>query len=810
MNKRGQNSAFRALSVVFIGLSLGGPEAVLAAEPEAIWTELPTIDLDASGVVSLDAYTDWIEVPGLGRVDGVSFYDLHIGKNEHPKPLHRRLLPPILQVAKGTVLELHLHNRLATVAAADLGKPNAQRMADPTNVHTHGLIVPPTGIGFGQSGMPRLGDCVLPVELSQAAGQIATGHNHDGKLTQDPCSSTVPANMAMVDNITYSYPIASDHPSGLYWIHPHPHGQSEIQLSNGLSGLLSVGSIWDSIYFKCRLTASPMDAADACRTQEEQREERALRKRAQGSEGEPGLLRVRYLGLKDIQIEKRKGSSSHEPQYDLIPFPWRPPGKADAAFTDANNARKTRCGDPPRPLGDGDVDLSPGKPTPRGVCWSEADSGRMVGWAFPVSGQVYPHIEVEPGTTELWRFANMSADVSYRLQLKGTEGQLYRMRPVAIDGVAISAPPINQSANLGNRTRIASTTGLAIEEIVLMPSARIEVVIERCAADQGGDLGSGCIPAGKDVKAVLRTRGMATGLGDQGDKWPAIDLAEVHFEGDPRSTTAALPSHKALLSRVKVANAPVKTPEAKPIQAPGDKGAPSGAAPAARAAIDSGPCTSAYDHGPAHFPLTGTQVRLIRLKNDTIGADEAFGIHDQLFDLARLSDSAPVTLGALVDEGASPANELSLIQGLKLPEPCTDIHTIEGFQQYYLPFDPKRDNVEVKYGTEEYWLVINDSAECHNFHVHQMKFSVVDADFRGSSAILAGSTPPTSDQCGGDRTAVRPINQAALLDNYPLPPSARVLFRLKFDGPKLGRFVFHCHILEHEDKGMMGLLKVVE
>jgi len=49
-----------------------------------------------------------------------------------------------------------------------------------------------------------------------------------------------------------------------------------------------------------------------------------------------------------------------------------------------------------------------------------------------------------------------------------------------------------------------------------------------------------------------------------------------------------------------------------------------------------------------------------------------------------------------------------------------------------------------------------------------------------------------------------------LHDNYPLPPGARVFVMIRFDGPKLGRFVFHCHILEHEDKGMMATIGVVD
>ena len=33
---------------------------------------------------------------------------------------------------------------------------------------------------------------------------------------------------------------------------------------------------------------------------------------------------------------------------------------------------------------------------------------------------------------------------------------------------------------------------------------------------------------------------------------------------------------------------------------------------------------------------------------------------------------------------------------------------------------------------------------------------------------------------------------------------------IQFNGPKRGRFVYHCHILEHEDKGMMGTVGVVD
>jgi FtsP/CotA-like multicopper oxidase with cupredoxin domain len=769
-------------------LALGIGTAQAASPASVLWSDPPVLTPGPSEVVSLDAFTGDVDVPGLGRVHGASFYDLRQGAADRPAPSRRSLMPPVLQIGKGSAFELHLHNRLTTIEAVDLGKPHPLLDPDPTNVHTHGLLVPPTGIGFG-TPRPHLGDCVLALEAS-AAGGSAPSHGphgpHASVLGADPCAPTNAPGMPMSDTLTYSYPIAPDHPSGLFWIHPHPHGQSEIQLSNGLSGLLTIGSVWDSLFFRCRLSASPNDVSGACKTQEEQVRERSLEDLARG-----GALRVRYFGLKDIQVQPHPGPGGRRAEYDLIPFPHRP-AAANQAFNDANDARKSRCGKLPRPQGDDDVIVPGGGPTTQGICRG-ADG---TAWAFTVSGQVFPRIEVVAGSTELWRFANMSADVSYRLQLKGADGTLYRMRPVAIDGVAIAVPQSGQAVGMAAGRKGASTSGAAVAEIVLMPSARIEVVVERCDSKAGVD--ASCVPSDREVKAVLHTRGMATGYGDKGDLWPAIDLAGVVFRAGADRGAATLAPRQALLPPVRSAAAePPPEPTPAPQQPPPSPGPAASACPG-------------YEHGPGMFPVGGTQVRLIRLNNATFGDEEAFGIHDELARLSRLSTGAPVTLAALIDEGAVAANGPSVIRDVRLPDPCSDVSTVGGFRDYYRPFDPTRDNVTVKYGTEEYWLVINDSSECHNFHIHQMKFGVIDADFRGTEAALAGSAPIASDQCAGDRTAIRPINQAAFLDNYPLPPAARVLFRVRFGGPKLGRFVFHCHILEHEDKGMMALLNVVE
>jgi hypothetical protein len=348
---------------IWAGLALGIGVAQAASPGPVAWSDPPVLKPDKSGVVSLDALTGDVTVPGLGPVYGASFYDLRQGGGDRPKLSRRSLMPPVLQIDKGTAFEIHLHNHLTTIEAAAPGQPPPRPGPDPTNVHTHGLVVSPTGLGFG-TPQPRVGDCVLPLAASTAGGPAAShGAVHGSQtsvLSADPCAPNNAPGMQIVDALTYSYIVAPDHPSGLFWIHPHPHGQSEIQLSNGVSGLLAIGSVWDTLFFRCQLTASLNDAAGACKTQEEQTRERSLEQVAQN-----GALRVRYLGLKDIQVRPRSvGQAGSGPEYDLIPFPHRP-AVADQAFSDANDARKSRCGDLPRPEGDSDVVVPGGGPTPQ-------------------------------------------------------------------------------------------------------------------------------------------------------------------------------------------------------------------------------------------------------------------------------------------------------------------------------------------------------------------------------------------------------------------------------------------------------------
>jgi FtsP/CotA-like multicopper oxidase with cupredoxin domain len=116
--------------------------------------------------------------------------------------------------------------------------------------------------------------------------------------------------------------------------------------------------------------------------------------------------------------------------------------------------------------------------------------------------------------------------------------------------------------------------------------------------------------------------------------------------------------------------------------------------------------------------------------------------------------------------------------------------TVEGQQPKV--YDPhSTPNVVVHQGEVEDWTIENRSQELHAFHIHQIHFLLVG--WNGA-----------------------PANDTFLRDTINIPywdgksaayPS--VTLRMDFRDPNsIGTFVYHCHLLEHEDAGMMGSIRV--
>jgi FtsP/CotA-like multicopper oxidase with cupredoxin domain len=108
-------------------------------------------------------------------------------------------------------------------------------------------------------------------------------------------------------------------------------------------------------------------------------------------------------------------------------------------------------------------------------------------------------------------------------------------------------------------------------------------------------------------------------------------------------------------------------------------------------------------------------------------------------------------------------------------------------------FDPNAPPaITTTQGAVEDWLVENRTLENHEFHIHQIHFLLLE---RNGVAV-----PPDQEQ---------------FLDTIDVPywtgtgPYPSVKVRMDFRGPDVGDFVFHCHILEHEDGGMMQIIRVL-
>jgi len=145
----------------------------------------------------------------------------------------------------------------------------------------------------------------------------------------------------------------------------------------------------------------------------------------------------------------------------------------------------------------------------------------------------------------------------------------------------------------------------------------------------------------------------------------------------------------------------------------------------------------------------------------------------------------------------APARTRKLYFSEKLTDPnnpnsATEFYlTVDG--QTPAPFDPASDvpNIVVKQGEVEDWIIENRSTELHDFHIHQIHFLLLD-----------WSGTPIDEPFLRDTVNVPYFNGRML--QYP-----SVRLRMDFRDPNtVGTFVYHCHLLEHEDGGMMGLIRV--
>jgi spore coat protein A len=109
----------------------------------------------------------------------------------------------------------------------------------------------------------------------------------------------------------------------------------------------------------------------------------------------------------------------------------------------------------------------------------------------------------------------------------------------------------------------------------------------------------------------------------------------------------------------------------------------------------------------------------------------------------------------------------------------------------------------VKLGSIEKWRFINTTDDAHPMHLHLVQFRILERRGFDTGAFMQGDLrfegnprPPAENEAGWKDTAI-------------VYPSEVLTIAVRFEG-YAGRYVFHCHMLEHEDNDMMRPYEVVE
>jgi FtsP/CotA-like multicopper oxidase with cupredoxin domain len=628
-----------------------------------------------------------------------------------------KFIPDVWRLNAGDVVDIKLKNELIPGDFAA------------TNLHTHGLLVSPDLDTKPDPSNPTeriaaepVGDtvyvCTLPP--GQPAGSVG-----EKRCTQhgDPSDKTHARLFfgRSKSEMNYQLALPPTHPEGLYWYHPHVHGNARTQVGAGLSGLIFIKGKQDA--------GGAVGASGGARPQDPQ-------KSVAGAE--------KFLMLKDIQVDNVEATTT-----SMLKASFLPVEKHDSGL----------CGSPPA-----------GAAPPTGVCFNQVDDpdypGGKVnrGWLFTLNGQIFPHISVAASEQQIWRIANSSADMTYDLALvETTTGRPLRVQILARDGVAAVAE--------GD----GSGGPIMAERVLLMPGSRIEIGVDRATAE-------GRFDGSQPLEARLRSYGFFTGdAANYGDAWPAVDLAEVSFAAEAGSTPAAVGAPKSRLNKRPPTTAQPRKFE--PFIVTPWKPASDLARAVAPDRSVSMPASTSQAHPSTHMTGSGVDEHPESPTKDA--CENAAGKEDRI-----------IALGIHVDPSQN-------IEDFKIGADCAKFMgaawkaRVEAAEKSAVSFGKGSVVLSAHAGRSETWTIVNPGLdanhETHNFHVHQMKFEVVDV-YDPSGRI----TPPR-----GEPKAKR------LVDSYPVPTGGYLRIRINFTRQMMGgRFVFHCHILEHEDKGMMAEIQV--
>jgi FtsP/CotA-like multicopper oxidase with cupredoxin domain len=380
-------------------------------------------------------------------------------------------------------------------------------------------------------------------------------------------------------------------------------------------------------------------------------------------------------------------------------------------------------------------------------------------WFFTLNGQIYPTVPITSPAGEIWRITNTSGSATYDLNLfNPAQNRKMMMQVISSDGVSISPPAqmtIGQLTQIGGAKFQPETCPMTAE--LRASSSQASVCTRDLLLMPGSrvevwvsyrDAKDTITSAPSNSYAILRTAGYSTG--PSGDSWPAVNLARVNFGSQVKINTPAFLGVDGQATQL-------STPESIAAQL--------------LAANQAAPANTACKALPP-----GHMRRIF------------YGV----------PTTNPNAFGLAYEELDEKGNVVGL--------PATDV----------MPFDPANSSICLPLGpgntpAYERWQLVNVATEDHNFHIHQVKFRVLSDDELTGTEIRKGieldnvPLPHADGACGTNPPAdlSNPIAdwRAGLCTAHPI--TVEIPFAVA------GKFVYHCHILEHEDGGMMAVIQVV-
>ncbi len=126
--------------------------------------------------------------------------------------------------------------------------------------------------------------------------------------------------------------------------------------------------------------------------------------------------------------------------------------------------------------------------------------------------------------------------------------------------------------------------------------------------------------------------------------------------------------------------------------------------------------------------------------------------------------------------------------------------SIKGFKINNKYYDPNRNEYQIPLSNTEIWELHSTSAVSHPFHLHDVGFNIVSID---------GQAPPP-EYAGWKDVVMVPAAPRDTAGVMIRPTIIRFICRFDDYADSLFPFMYHCHILTHEDLGMMGQFIVVD